>query len=254
MSPRERFARLSTAAKLLLILTAAILPIGIALTWVGESGIREANAALEGRTQDQTRTAARAIESLIARNALALRIAANGALAGGTLNACDRVRDSLAIAPAISQDFELETAGGRPLCASGDIGNTGALPLVAPADIRLRVSPDSDAIAIRVGVIGGMATALIPTAELRGAVAEDGGLIPSLVLLDGNRELRVVGPPQAQNRRLLLTEWPIGNGTLIARVGTSKQRITTLDRLMLLLPVVMWVAAALITWFLVTRL
>ena len=51
MSLSDRFARLSTAAKLLLILTAAILPIGIALTWVGESGIRQANAALGGRAE-----------------------------------------------------------------------------------------------------------------------------------------------------------------------------------------------------------
>ena len=45
---------LPTAAKLLLILTAVLLPIGIALTWVGETGIREANAALRG-PQPRTR-------------------------------------------------------------------------------------------------------------------------------------------------------------------------------------------------------
>src|SRR5215212_146589 len=134
MTLGERFARLSTAAKLLLILTAAILPIGIALTWIAESGIREATAALEGRAEDQTRTATRSIESLIARNALARRIAANGALAGGTANACDRARSSLAIAPAIAQSFELETPDGKALCESGQIGDTGALPLVAPGD------------------------------------------------------------------------------------------------------------------------
>jgi hypothetical protein len=87
VSLRERFARLSTAAKLLLILTAAILPIGIALTWIGEAGIRQANNALEGRAQDQARAAAQGIESLIARNALALRVAANGALAAGSAGA-----------------------------------------------------------------------------------------------------------------------------------------------------------------------
>jgi hypothetical protein len=54
----ERFARLPTATKLLLILTAAILPIGIALTWIGESGIRRANIALQGRADDQSRAAA----------------------------------------------------------------------------------------------------------------------------------------------------------------------------------------------------
>ena len=51
MSLADRFARLPTGAKLLLILTAILLPIGIALTLVGSSGIREANAALEGEAR-----------------------------------------------------------------------------------------------------------------------------------------------------------------------------------------------------------
>ena len=119
MTLPERFARLPTGAKLLLILTAVLLPIGIALALMGESGIREANAALEGRTQDRTRAAAGAIESLIARNALALRIAANGALENGPSGACVRAQRALAIAPAVAQSFELETADGRPLCANG---------------------------------------------------------------------------------------------------------------------------------------
>jgi two-component sensor histidine kinase len=248
----ERFARLSTASKLFLILTAAILPIGIALTWVGESGIRQANAALEGQGRQQSRSAARAIESLIARNALALRVAANGAFASGTASACDRVRRSLSIAPAIAQNFELEDMTGRPACRSGETNDTAGLPLVAPGDIRLRVSPGMNAIAIRVGVIGGMATAVLPTAELRNAIADTD--VPSLVLHDDLRQLQVIGDAHTDPSTLLTSEWPIGRGTLVARVGIPRQRITTLDRLLLLLPVLMWVAAALITWLLVTRL
>ena len=49
MTLAERFARLPTAAKLLLILTAVLLPIGIALAVLGDTGIRQADAALEGR-------------------------------------------------------------------------------------------------------------------------------------------------------------------------------------------------------------
>src|SRR5438270_9527343 len=120
MSAAERFERLPTAAKLLLILTAVLLPIGIALAWIGESGIRQANRALQGRNEDQARGAVQSIESLIARNALALRIAANGALADGANGACDRARRSLAIAPAVAQSFELESADGKPNCTVGD--------------------------------------------------------------------------------------------------------------------------------------
>ena len=110
MTAAERFGRLPTAAKLLLILTSVLLPIGIALTWLGESGIRQANSALLQRGQDQSRMAASAVQSLIARNALALRVAANGALVEPSGDPCDRARRSLSIAPAVSQNFELESS------------------------------------------------------------------------------------------------------------------------------------------------
>ena len=114
MTLAERFARLPTAAKLLLILTAVLLPIGLALTWIGENGIQQAKAALAAQTNDRSRNAARAVESLIARNALAMRVAANAALASGMSGACDRARSSLAIAPAVAQSFELEAADATP--------------------------------------------------------------------------------------------------------------------------------------------
>lgn len=245
--------RLPTAAKLLLILTAVLLPIGLVLTWVGGQGIRGANDALIGRVQDQDRLAARSVESLLARNALALRIAANGALADGQDGACDRARRSLAIAPAISQQFELEAADGKPLCSGADIGDTARLPLVAPGDIRVSIASNGQGVAVRTGVIGGMATAVVPVSELRTAALEIGG-VQSMVLIEAGRELRVLGPPKVPQLNMELTQWPIASGSLVARVGAPIQRITTADRLVLLLPVLMWVLAALLTWVLVTRL
>jgi two-component sensor histidine kinase len=250
----ERFARLPTAAKLLLILTAVLLPIGIALTWLGESGIQQAKVALESQSRVQSRTAARSIESLIARNALALRIAANAALVEGTGSACDRVQGSLAIAPAVAQSFELETADGKPLCSAGEVADSGDLPLVAPGDIRVRVSPNSDAVAIRAGVNGGMATAVIPIDELRIAADESGADVQSILLLDGARELTVLRSPLEADQQLSVSKWPISNGNLLARVGVARPTISAADRLMLLLPVMMWVAAALISWLLVSRI
>ena len=254
MSVAARFARLPTGAKLLLILTAVLLPIGIALVSFGESGIRQANEAIKGRAEDQSRAAAEAMQSLIARNALALRIAANGALAEGPARACDRAQRSLTIAPGIAQSFELESADGKPICSAGTVGDTGSLPVVPPASIATRIAPGLNGVAIRVGVIDGMATAFVPVAELRTAATEAPGEIEAVVLHDDNLELRVLGPPDTPDLRLRLTEWRIGNGVLLARIGAANRRITTYDRLVLLLPVLMWVLAALITWVLVSRL
>ena len=254
MTAAERFARLPTAAKLLLILTAVLLPIGVALTWLGESGIRQANGALMQRSEDQSRIAAGGVESVIGRNALALRIAANGALAGDGARACDRARSALAIAPAVFQNFELENSGGRPLCSSGQVADTGSLPLVAPGDIRVQLGPAGQAVAVRVGVMNGMATALVPMEELRAAALSTNSDVVSLVLRDTNQELTVIAPPADPPPESHVTVFPIGRGTLHARIVTADRRITAIDRLVLLLPVLMWVAAALITWLLVSRL
>lgn len=253
MSLGDRYARLPTATKLFLILTVAILPIGIALAWFGETGISQANNALQGRADDQSKAATQAIESLIARNALALRIGANGALSGGTSGACDRARRALSIAPAISQNFEIESLDGQPICASGSIGGTGSLPLVAPGDIRVRVAPSEDAVAIRVGTANGMATSVISLPELRTAALDAPGDVGSLILHDDARELRVLWSAGAGQNPVRFIERQVGKGTLLARVGVADRRITTVDRLLLLLPFLMWVLAALVTWLVVSR-
>jgi two-component sensor histidine kinase len=250
----ERFERLPTAAKLLLILTAVLLPIGVALAWLGESGIREANRALAGRKEDQARAAVGSIESLIARNALALRIAANGALADGPAGACDRARRSVAVTPAVAQSFELESAEGKPICAVGQFGYTGTLPLAAPGAIATRIAPDGESVAVRVGVMNGMATALVARSELLSAMRESGARAGPLVLLDGERELPLIGPQGAGDQQWRLIDIPFTNGNLVARVGVAQERITVFDRLLLLLPLLMWVLAAIVTWSLVTRL
>ena len=254
MKAAERFARLPTGAKLLLILTAVLLPIGLALVWLGESGIRQANEALKGRAEDQSRAAAQGMQSLLARDALALRIAANGALAEGPSGACERAQRSITIAPGIAQSFELENADGDPICAAGVVGETGELPIAPPGVIKVHISPNLDSIAIRVGVVGGMATALVPMSELRTAALEAPGDIDSIVLHEAARELRVLDPQAAPDQAIRFSEWPIGSGDLSARIGAADKRITTYDRLVLLLPFLMWILAALITWLLVSRL
>ena len=253
MTTAERFARLPTAAKLFLILTAAILPIGLALVWIGEGGIRAANAALEQRSEEQARTAARGIESLIARNALALRIAASGAIRAGNSDPCGETVRALATAPAISRRFSLRDTNGALLCTSGDFVPRDAAPLVAPGDIRIWIDRNRNELNLRVGVVGGMATASLLPDELRGAADDAAGTVRDLVIHDRDTELRIIGRDSGASGDLAYSDWPIGNGAIAARVGMSSERIAAVDRLILLLPVLMWVAAALITGSVVTR-
>lgn len=250
------FGSLPTAAKLLLILSAVLLPIGVGLVYVAAQEIRGADSALRDNAEDQARAAARAIESLIARNALALRVAANAALATGPAGSCDRVARSLAIAPAIGRNFELATIDGQPICTSGKMAETGDMPLVAAGAIRLWVAPDRTGVVFRVGVIGGTATGALDQSELKTVVTEEAGEIFSLVLRDGERQLDLVSSERAKlaGERSAYVELPLGNGHLTAKVGELVPQVTTSDRLLLWMPVLMWILAALVSWLLVSRL
>ena len=253
MTLTDRFARQSTAAKLLLILTAVLLPIGIALAWVGNNGIRQANLALQGRNQDQSRAASQAIESLIARNALGLRVAAAGALANPIGDVCAQTAAALATAPAITREFSLRDTNGNLLCTYGGFIAKETTPLVAPGNIHIWLNPAERQVDVRVGVVGGMATASIPIWELRSAVASSAAPLELLEVRDGENAVTMIGS-ESQARELAVTDWPIGDGNLVVRVGVAHRRITTSDRLLLLLPLLMWIAAAIITWSLVSTL
>jgi two-component system, sensor histidine kinase PdtaS len=253
MTAAERFARLSTPAKLLLILTAALLPIGIGLMLVAQGGIREATAALQAQSDEQARVAARGIESLVARNVLALRIASSGRLDGP--EPCERVQRSLSIAPAIAQQFTLHSDDGVELCSVGDLGEMSDLQLLAPGDIQLRISPDGRLI-VQAGVVDGMASTAISRAELRAAAAEAGREIDDVVLSDGDRSIDIIRDEgqAADGHKDSVTHWPIADSRLSVTVESQVPAITTADRLSILLPVVMWFIAALMTWLMVNRL
>ena len=108
------FARLPTPAKILLIISLALLPIGLASAWSAKRGFDSANAASIGRARDQAMVAGEAMNALIARNTLAVRLAANAALAGSPESACAEAQRILAIAPAVSREFTLSNENGVP--------------------------------------------------------------------------------------------------------------------------------------------
>ncbi len=255
-SAAERFARLSTTAKLLLILTAVLLPIGFALGYVAYDDIRQANGALKSQSDERAMNAARAVESLIARNALALRIATNGRISAPGVDPCARARQSLTIAPAVAQRFMLHSADGSPVCQVGDLGDVGPLALIAPGDIQLRVAPDEESVIIRAGVVGGIATAALSASEIRNVAISGEADFDAMTIRDGVREIDIVASdaPLARGEDRSTTRWPIGNGRLSIDLEGRVPAITAVDRLVILLPVLMWFIAALITWLVVTRL
>jgi two-component sensor histidine kinase len=237
----------------MLLLTAALLPLGLVLAWVAQQSVWETRRANVSRAETQGLAASQAIESLLARNILALRIASNAAFASSPSDPCTAAARSLAVAPAVGQRFRLRDETGRTICTIGSFQAERETMLVAPADVRAWVSPKG-LIHYRLGVIGGMATGMLTVSEIQKAADEPTGDIYRLSISDGTNEISVIDRPLASSLRSVETVHRISNGQLSVRVVTPLTMSTRVDRMIVYLPLVMWVAAALLSWLLVRRL
>lgn len=250
----SQFDRLPTGTKLLLILSAALLPLGLALAWAARDSLHDANNANREASQEQGRAVARSIESLIARNALALSVAANGAFHDQTKDPCGAAAQSLGVTPAIATRFTIRDTEGKILCTHGGFEPRRETTLVAPGDIRLWVSQQDPAVDYRVGVAGGMATGDVTIDALRASALEVGKDISQLVISDGSNQLTIINARRPSNSvEPLRGRHSIGRGQLQVHTAVNVERATLFDQAAMSLPILMWVVAALLSWYLVRR-
>ena len=251
----DRADRWSTGSKLLLLLTAALLPLGLALAWTARHGIQTSEQALGDVARRQGLAGARALNSLIARNALALRVAANGAIRGYG-DPCRETALSLALTPAVAQRFLLLDDQGRLICSKGDIQPVPGEAGVAPGAIRLIASSNDRTLRYSVGLIGGTAIGTLGTAEMAAAVHDIEPAIREMTVRDARgAALNVLGPADADDdEQLFRSAFPIADGRLTVNETTAISRPDWIERLSLFLPFLMFLVAAIASWVLVRKL
>jgi two-component sensor histidine kinase len=249
----SRFDHWSTATKLLVLLTLALFPLGVALAWTARLSLKEAHGAALDVSNEVGQVAARAAESLIARNALALQIAANGALRSTPGDPCVATAQSLALTPAIESRFSIRDSNGTIRCLHGGFVPNVDATLVAPGASKLWISQETRALRYRVGINGGMATGELPAAEFARVVREFSPQITAFSLTDGRTTLEVIGGAAAAGPTRL-GNYPITGGQVTAIARTRTANATFFDQVVVFLPLLMWGVAALLSWFLVRRL
>ncbi len=246
---------LPTPAKLLLFLSAALLPFGAVLAWTASSALYDADNSNRQNARLDASMLAATIQDLVARNALALRVSANAALVGSAGNPCAVAQRSLAIAPALAREFELEDANGQPTCATPGYVAAPDNPLVAPGDIKLWVASDGTSLMIRTGVVRGSATTRIPLGTLVELAKADKHLI-SATLGDGKNSLPLLVSQTAidTEHRTQIDTLPIASNRLQLVAVSEIDPIKLGDKLSILLPVLMWAMAGILSWYLMHRL
>lgn len=252
---RRWFDRLPTAGKLLVILSAAVLPLGLVLAWAATSGINHANDTMVARADDQGRIVTRAVESLVARDVMALRIAASAALRESGADPCASAHLSLALSPAVAHRFELADTAGQPLCHYGNFRAERAALLTSPGALQVWISDGGSALYYRVGVVGGQATGFLTVEELRAAAVASRSELNFVALADGARDVTLIDLPTPGDLsgESVTREQAIAGGDLTVRTSVFIEHINSVDRLRILLPLLMWIVASLLSWFLVTR-
>ena len=247
------FGHWSTGTKLLVLLSLALFPLGLALAWTARAALQDARRTVLAASYEDGKVAARMIDGLIARNALALRIAANGAIRTDPVNPCLAIAQSLALTPAVATRFAVRGDDGALRCVQGAFVPGTNTDIVAPGAIRSWIDSTGRSVRFRVGVNGGMATGELSAAELDRAVAGSGPGTVAVAIRDDRQTLTIRGSrePASATR---LTNYPIASGQLTAMVRTRLGDSSLIDRLAVFLPLLMWGVAALLSWYLVRRL
>ena len=254
-------ARMTTGAKLFLILSAALLPLALIAMVATLKTTRVADADTRARLRVSAAESARAIANELGGDMTALRVAA-AALASDNADApsCARVggifaQQSANGTLAAGTRFAVTDRGGKLLCGE-------ALPAVGAMrrsgmPIDAAIVPGQALVLSVAGPRDGItARAWFPQAVLARIgtpSARDAGL--SSVLIQGDSQLPIAQPDdtrQALRVETLRTDLGIAGLQLAATVPSAP--ITSSLVIALLLPLLMWAAAVGISWFVVDRL
>jgi len=251
-----RLGTLSTGLKMLLILVAGLLPLGIVAVLASAYSARDNWSRDEVEMRAVLNATAQHLDVAVVRSAVAI-LAASPALqnapAGSDL--CARTIERLEPLQVAPVRYAIYASDGRPLCASP--GYAPQAGLRAQSGSRLQISPDGQRLHF---VVAGDDGAIEGAGEYsRDALARlvDSGGSPirfDLDLVQGDRSMPLHEGGEAGHFQREVTLVRRVPGGLELRMRAALTPITAAELLMILLPILMLIAAALIGWWILDRL
>lgn len=253
----DRWAHMPTGAKMLIILSLALLPLGVVAILTSIHNARDNAADRANQTLARLDEKARRLNELLSSSIVTMR-AANAAVTAATsdLPVCTVAVRRLETLQATPTRFALYRADGEPRCATP--GFAPAAPRRGRPGSDIEISPDGNMLRLAIyddfGRIEGVA-------EFTREALRDLTFIPGT---SADFDLELIG----QSRRMLLRNdyrpvpfvqavsetARIGDEGFQLRIRLGSAPVRALDVMLILLPVLMWVAAALIGWWVVNRL
>ncbi|WCT73380.1 sensor histidine kinase [Sphingomonas naphthae] len=247
-----RLTGVSSGTRMLVILTLCLLPLGLIALFASIRSAQNNRAQHELDAGIIVRQAASQIDILIERDAQRMRAAIGSGDPGYV--ACRAQLAGLATALADQgARTALYTRTGLRRCAS-DPAPGRAAPPRTPDTIDVLALGDPRGIRLTVPSASGYAAADIPLAAFDSAVSpitQSHGA----TLIQGAARLRL-GPPRpggALDQRVTVTA-PVAGGQMALAMTINVATVSAIEVLLVLLPILMWLAGAIIGWLVVERL
>ena len=254
MTIADRFARLSTGSRLLLLLSLALLPIGIVAIFASLQSTRSADVERRAMVRVSATESARRLGSELAIDVSALRSAANLLDRGADeATVCTRVSSVLATAVGTRNRFVIVSRGGRVVCGAEELARSAVrrprdtlTAQISAVGVDLQVASDTRAF---LGVAHYSRTQLEQLMRPQSltlpnniTLAGEGGVLPISRAFDRGRLTR---------RESVTVDVPGLPLSLLFEVRSVP--FTTAQLLTIVLPVLMWLAALGVAWIVIQR-
>ena len=255
MAPMSMLSRLPTGAKLFITLSIALLLLAlIAIGATLQTG-RTADAEARARLRIAANESARSIAIELVGDMTALRVAVTALQAdAGDAPSCARAQGVFAQQSTIGTRFSIVDRNGRLLCGEPFDANV-ALDTSTP--VGAAIVPDRGLILSLPGLRHGpSARVFFPKAFLTQLAAPGTRAMPLASALVHDDETLTLSriPDLGAFDRVETVQTDLGLGGLALRTSIRSAPITSSFLVALMLPLLMWAAAAGLSWFIVDRL
>lgn len=254
MTIADRFARLSTGSRLLILLSLALLPIGLVAVFASLQTTRSADLERRAMVRVAATESARRLGSELAIDISTLRNAANLLERGADeATVCARTSSVLATSFGDRSRFALVTQGGRLVCGSPELAGhvarraTAALTAqVSGVGLDLQTASDTRAF---------IGLSHYPREQLARLVRPQSLSLPSNVTLNGDGGVLAIARgferSRLDRREEVTVEVPGMPLSMLFEVRSVP--FTAAQLLTMVLPLLMWLAALVVAWIVIQR-
>jgi hypothetical protein len=252
----DRFSRLSAGTRLILLLSIALLPLGLLALVASLQISRSADLERRATVRIASSEGARRLASELSIDSAALRSAANLLERGGNEAAtCSRTLSVLATSFNEPTRFAIVTRTGRIVCGSPALAARRAPP-DQNGDIVANLATDGLTLTLPGDTRSYIGLAFYPVEQLAGILKPATFVAPySLSLRKGDQTLALIHGyrPGALQRHETVTT-PIPGMPLSLMFDVRSVPFTPAELLTMALPLIMWLVAVLTAWLVVNRL